>query len=126
VQLLYKKILAKTGTPESATAAGAPHPQARREPETPAAQPPATTRKLASLSVEEVCTVLWNLDLGKYEAVFRAVAVSGVILNTVNDDGLREVGVETGMHRTALLHHVKEFQAGGVPPELLVSSPLDP
>eukprot|EP00290_Baffinella_frigidus_P011452 CAMPEP_0180141772 /NCGR_PEP_ID=MMETSP0986-20121125/15136_1 /TAXON_ID=697907 /ORGANISM="non described non described, Strain CCMP2293" /LENGTH=466 /DNA_ID=CAMNT_0022084747 /DNA_START=199 /DNA_END=1595 /DNA_ORIENTATION=+ len=135
VQLLYEKIqkiLAKTGTPvsatpTSATAKGGPHPQHRSAQETAASQPPATTRKLASISVEEVCTVLWNLgtlmsnELGKYEAGFRAVPVSGAVLATMNDEGLREVGVDMGIHRTALLHHIKEFQAGGVPLEMLVS-----
>jgi formate-dependent phosphoribosylglycinamide formyltransferase (GAR transformylase) len=87
------------------------------------AQPPSTTRKLASLSVDEACILLYNLELGKYETGFRAVPVSGAILATMNDEGLREVGVETGVHRTALLHHVSNFTAEGVPLELLVSSP---
>ena len=114
-----------SGTPEPATAAAPPHPQPRREPETPAAQPPSTTRKLASLSVDEVCILLHNLELGKYETGFRAVPVNSAILATINDEGLREVGVETGVYRTALLHHVTNFTVGGVPPQLLVSSPFD-
>mmetsp|Transcript_53759 Transcript_53759/g.128145 ORF Transcript_53759/g.128145 Transcript_53759/m.128145 type:complete len:349 (+) Transcript_53759:204-1250(+) len=127
VQLLYEKILAKTSspvsaTPTSATATGAPHPQPQSAPETGAAEHPPTARKLASLSVDEVCTVLASLEMGKYEAGFRAGPVSGAILAHVDDAGLREVGMEAGMHRRALLQHVDEFRAGGVPLELLAKA----
>ena len=114
-----------SGTPEPATAAAPPHPQLQRVLETPAAQPSSTARKPTSLSVVEVCILLCNLELGKYETGFRAVPVSGAILATMNDQGLREVGVEMGVHRTALLHHITNFTAEGVPPELLVSRPFE-
>ncbi|KAJ1480464.1 hypothetical protein T484DRAFT_1810684, partial [Baffinella frigidus] len=87
--------------------------------ETAAAEHLPTARKLASLSVDEVCTVLASLGLGKYEAGFRELPVSGAILATVDDADLREAGMDAGMHRKALLRHIQEFQAGGVPPELL-------
>ncbi|KAJ1481787.1 armadillo-type protein, partial [Baffinella frigidus] len=122
VQRLAREIRAISGTPEPETASGGPHPQHRRAPDTAAAQPPPTTRKIASLSIDGVCTLLRNLDLGKYEAGFRAVPIRGVMLATMNDEGLREVGVDMGVHRTALLHHVTEFRAGGVPLELLVKA----
>ncbi|KAJ1491264.1 armadillo-type protein [Baffinella frigidus] len=78
--------------------------------------------RLASLSVDEVCTVLRNLDLGKYEAGFRAVPVDGAIFSTVNDDGLREMGMDVGVLRTALLHRVSGFRAEGVALKLLVEA----
>ena len=41
--------------------------------------------------MEEVCIVLANLGLGKYEAGFRALPVSGAVLATVDDADLRGV-----------------------------------
>ena len=80
-------------------------------------------RKLASLSVDEVSNLLSNLDMGKYEAGFRALPVNGAMLATADDADLREAGVEFGMHRKALLHRVKEFGECGVCQDLIVSSP---
>ena len=69
---------------------------------------------------------VWNVErLNSLSTEPVPVPVSGAILATMNDEGLREVGVETGVHRTALLHHITNFTAEGVPPELLVSSPFE-
>ena len=51
----------------------------------------AATRALASLSVEEVCGVLHALDLGKYDAGFRALPVNGSVLAAADAEGLKEV-----------------------------------
>ena len=56
-------------------------------------------RSITSLSVEEVCGLLHSLDLGKYDAAFRAFPVNGSQLGLTTDEDLREVGIESGMHR---------------------------
>ena len=48
-------------------------------------------RPLASLSVEEVCGLLHALDLGKYDAGFRALPVNGKVFGAANDEDLKEV-----------------------------------
>jgi hypothetical protein len=48
-------------------------------------------RPLASLSVEEVCELLHALDLGKYDAGFRALPVNGKVLGAAKDEDLKEV-----------------------------------
>jgi hypothetical protein len=49
------------------------------------------TRTLASLSVEEVCALLHRLDLGKYDAGFRAFPVNGSVLAAAEEQDLEEV-----------------------------------
>ena len=51
----------------------------------------ARARALSSLSVEEVCGVLHALDLGEYEAAFRALPANGSVLAAADDDDLIEV-----------------------------------
>ncbi|KAJ1495324.1 armadillo-type protein [Baffinella frigidus] len=60
-----------------------------------------------------------HLDLGKYEAGFRALPVNGAMLAIADHDDLREAGVEAGMHRKELMRRLEEFRVGGVPLELL-------
>ncbi|KAJ1469721.1 hypothetical protein T484DRAFT_1850640, partial [Baffinella frigidus] len=81
--------------------------------------PRPATRKLASLSVAEVCGLLPALDLGKYAAAFRAFPVNGSQLGVAADEDLEEVGVASGMHRRALLQRVQQFLEDGVPLTLL-------
>lgn len=84
------------------------------------AQPHSTPRDLDTLSAVEVGTLLWNLELGKYETRFRECPLNGAMLAKVNDADLVEVGVEVGVHRKELLHRIREFLASGVPQEKLV------
>ena len=87
------------------------------------APPHSPARKLDSLSAEEVCTLVFYLDLGKYEARFRNYPVNGAMLAKAKDAQLRELGVEAEMHREELLRRIEEFVATGVPQEKFVSGP---
>ncbi|KAJ1473729.1 hypothetical protein T484DRAFT_1835054, partial [Baffinella frigidus] len=51
----------------------------------------AITRQLKSLTVDEVCTLLANLDMGKHVEGFRALPVNGAVLDTVDDEDLQQV-----------------------------------
>jgi hypothetical protein len=85
----------------------------------------STPIKLASLTVEEVCCLLHNLDLGIYEQAFRKESVTGTTLIFVDEIDLEGVGVDNPKHRKSLLCHIDEFRKGGVPPEKLVVRPVD-
>ena len=52
---------------------------------------PAGTRALISLQVEDVCGMLHALDLGMYDAGFRANLVNGIVLDIVSEEDLEEV-----------------------------------
>eukprot|EP00290_Baffinella_frigidus_P005559 CAMPEP_0180116170 /NCGR_PEP_ID=MMETSP0986-20121125/218_1 /TAXON_ID=697907 /ORGANISM="non described non described, Strain CCMP2293" /LENGTH=292 /DNA_ID=CAMNT_0022054911 /DNA_START=199 /DNA_END=1077 /DNA_ORIENTATION=- len=120
INRLVKEIRRAASRPPSATSAG-PHPSPSTSPPLLVpSRPKAITRQLKSLTVDEVCTLLANLDMGKHVEGFRALPVNGAVLDTVDDEDLQQVGVEARMHRKALLKHVETFQVFGVPPELLV------
>jgi len=106
-----------------------PHPQPGPEVETQgaletlanAAQPRATTRPLASLSVEEVGTVLANLVMAQHaEAIHALLANCEYRLDCLDEEELQEAGLEKRA-RKALLQRIRGYQTGGVPLELLVS-----
>jgi len=49
------------------------------------------TRPLASLSVEEVCGLLHTMDIGQYDAGFRAQSVNGTKLRVARETDLEKV-----------------------------------
>ena len=77
-------------------------------------------RELASLSADEVASLLHALELGRYAASFASLPVRGADLASATDADLTEAGVGVALHRRALLSQVAAFVTDGVPAHLLV------
>ena len=80
------------------------------------------TRKLESLSPDEVSKLLQHLNLEAYVMPLRALPMTGADLAESNVDDLKDAGVSFRPHRTRLFEAVQELKSTGVGSELLASS----
>ncbi|KAJ1472259.1 hypothetical protein T484DRAFT_1841005 [Baffinella frigidus] len=80
-----------------------------------AVTPGGAPRLLDSLTVEEVCRLLYFLGLGDSAPKFRDADFKGKDLAGASDQDLENIGMVTAVNRTRLLKRVEEFVANGVP-----------
>jgi len=68
---------------------------------------------LMDFSVEEVCTVLSNeAGLAKqYVEAFRVNRVDGALLNIVDEDALKELGIDSSLERKKVIAWVMKHRA---------------
>ena len=82
-----------------------------------------TRRSLDSLDVHEVCALLDSLSMGDYKESFEKNHITGAVLCACeNNEDIKECGVTMNIKAKALLNKVHEFQAFGVPSNLIARS----
>ena len=81
-------------------------------------QPAPATRKLETLTVNEVGKLLEGIELGLYASAFKAEQISGSDLVAATEEDLEEIGV-IRLHRRRIVEKAAEFAQTGVPIALI-------
>ncbi|XP_065828093.1 uncharacterized protein [Oscarella lobularis] len=70
-------------------------------------------RDLSGWTVDDVCSFLDDIGMKQYVEKFRSEEIDGGLLQELDQDGLKELDVSSGLHRSKILKKIKETRKSG-------------